>query len=245
MSRPIYRHSKPAVKNIGLLGGMSWESSDLYYQIVNKAVQKALGGVHSAPCIMYSYDFEEIEKLQSEGKWDEAGALLAKTSKGLESIGAQCIVLCTNTMHKLAGFITDAVEIPLLHIADFTGEAIVDEGVDTIGLLGTRFTMTEEFYRKRLEDQYGLRVLIPEGNDIDIVHNIIYEELVKGIVTEESRAQYVQVINRLVRRGARGVILGCTEIGILIKQEDIENAKLYDTTELHAEGAAKWALKVE
>jgi aspartate racemase len=239
----VRRHSVVPLKVIGLLGGMSWESSALYYQIINREVQEKLGGVRSMPCNMYSYDFGDIEWLQEQGKWEEAGELLGNMAAGLEATGADAIVLCTNTMHKVAHHIEKICKIPLLHIVDFTGEKIQSTGLQKIGLLGTRFTMTENFYKQRLADRFGLDVLVPNDKDIEVVHRIIYDELVKGIVRDESRTEYIGVVNRLVEKGAQGIILGCTEIGLLLKPWDVENAQIFDTTELHAKGAAAWAME--
>ena len=240
----LQRRGVTPLRVIGLLGGMSWESSALYYQIINREVQEKLGGVRSMPCNMYSYDFGEIEVLQKEGRWDEAGELLGNMAAGLEATGADAIVLCTNTMHKVADHIEKRCKVPLLHIVDFTGEKIQDAGLQKIGLLGTRFTMTEGFYKQRLVDRYGLDVLIPNDEDIEVVHRIIYDELVKGIIRDESRAEYIRIVNRLVDEGAQGIILGCTEIGSLLRPEDVENSQVFDTTELHAKGAAAWAMEL-
>lgn len=229
------------MKTIGLIGGMSWESSIEYYRIVNEAVKRRLGGFHSAQCLMYSVDFAEIEELQHSGRWDAAGELLGAAAQRLERGGADVVVLCTNTMHMVAGQIADAVRIPLLHIADPTATAIRAAGLQTIGLLGTRFTMEQEFYRGRLERQHGLSVLTPDQADRDLVHRVIYEELVLGQIRPESRAGYLDVIGRMAEAGAQGVILGCTEIGLLIKPSDTA-LPLFDTTELHALAAVEWAL---
>ncbi|KAI5776333.1 aspartate racemase [Geopyxis carbonaria] len=241
---PASAPSLRTVKTLGLLGGMSWESSSLYYTLINRHVHSTLGGVHSAPTIMHSFDFAAIEALQAAGDWDAAGKVLADAAATLERSGAAAIVLCTNTMHKLAPAIEAAVSIPLLHIADFTGAAIVAAGVKRVGLLGTRFTMVEDFYKQRLVEKFGLEVIIPDPAGIDVVHGVIYEELVKGTVSEESRAAYLKVIEDLVRRGAGGVILGCTEIGMLVKDEHVTDVPLFDTTELHARGAAEWAMEL-
>jgi len=230
------------MKTIGLLGGMSWESSLEYYRFVNEAVKERLGGLHSAQCLMFSFDFAQIEALQMAGDWDTAGRLLAEAAQKLERGGAECIVLCTNTMHKLARSIEEAVKIPLLHIADPTGEAIRAAGIDTIGLLGTRFTMEHDFYKGRLVEKFGLNVLTPDDAGRTIVHDIIYQELVLGIVREESRAAYQAVMNNLVSRGAQGIILGCTEIELLIKPEH-SPVPTFDTTHLHALAAVDWALQ--
>lgn len=230
------------MKTIGLIGGMSWESSAEYYRIVNETVKDRLGGLHSAQCLMYSVDFAEIERLQHAGRWDDAGQIMAAAARRLERGGADFVVLCTNTMHKLASFIESAVEIPLLHIADPTAEPILAAGMTRIGLLGTAFTMEQTFYRGRLTDKYGLDVLIPDAGERAIVHRIIYDELVLGIVRDESRAAYQRVIAHLVERGAQGVILGCTEIMLLVGQAD-SPVPVFDTTTLHAVAAAERALQ--
>jgi aspartate racemase len=229
------------MKTIGLLGGMSWESSIEYYRIINQTARERLGGLHSAQCLMFSFDFAEIEALQMAGDWDTAAQKLADAAQDLERGGADGIVLCTNTMHKLAGAIESAVNIPLLHIADTTARKICDDGLKTIGLLGTRFTMEQDFYKGRLTDQFGLNVLVPDAAGIEIVHRAIYDELCLGIVRDDSRAAYLRVMDDLAARGAQGIILGCTEITLLIKPEHTA-LPLYDTTYLHAVAAVDWAL---
>lgn len=229
------------MKNIGLIGGMSWESSAEYYRIVNETVKQRLGGLHSAQCLMYSVDFADIERLQHEGRWDEAGQTMAQAAQRLERGGADFVVLCTNTMHKLANYIEAAVSIPLLHIADPTAQKIAEAGITCIGLLGTAFTMEQDFYRGRLTEKYGLDVLIPEADERAIVHRVIYEELVLGIVRDDSRDAYKRIINHLVERGAQGIILGCTEIMLLISSQDCP-VPSFDTTTLHAVAAADAAL---
>lgn len=229
------------MKTIGLIGGMSWESSAEYYRIVNETVKQRLGGLHSAQCLMYSVDFADIERLQHEGRWDEAGQAMAQAAQRLERGGADFVVLCTNTMHKLANYIEAAVSIPLLHIADPTAQKIAEAGITRIGLLGTAFTMEQDFYRGRLTEKYGLDVLIPEADERVIVHRIIYEELVLGIVRDDSRDAYKRIINHLVERGAQGIILGCTEIMLLIAPQDCP-VPSFDTTTLHAVAAADYAL---
>jgi aspartate racemase len=231
----------PPVKTIGLLGGMSWESTVLYYQIVNRTVGERLGGLHSAKVLLASVDFEEVEKLQHAGRWDEAGRLLASEAQKLERGGADFLVICTNTMHKVAPAIRAAISIPLLHIADPTAAAIERAGARVVGLLGTRFTMEQEFYRGRLAGEHGLEVLVPPASDIAIVHNVIYDELCRGRVMEASRVQFRRVIGGLVARGAQGVILGCTEITMLVGAAD-SPVPLFDTTELHARAAALQSL---
>lgn len=229
------------MKVIGLIGGMSWESTVPYYRLINETIRERLGGLHSARIILYSVDFHEVEKLQHAGKWEEAGALLADTARALESAGADFVVLCTNTMHKVASAIEARVHIPLLHIADATAEKIKEAGFATVGLLGTRFTMEQEFYRERLQQRHGLTVLIPAPKDREIVHRVIYEELCLGTLIPESRGEYRRIIGDLVVMGAQAVILGCTEISLLITQQD-SAVTLFDTTSIHARIAAEHAL---
>ncbi len=229
------------MKTIGLIGGMSWESSIEYYRMINEEVKLRLGGVHSAQSLMFSVDFAEIEILQHNGQWEQAGIMLADAAQRLERGGADLIVLCTNTMHLVADVITAAVGIPLLHIADPTAAAIQARGLRTIGLLGTRFTMEQPFYRDRLIKQHGLNVLIPDEHERSEIHRIIYEELILGQIHTESRERYLAVIERLAAAGAEGIILGCTEIGLLIKPEHT-TVPLFDTTYLHAVAAVEWAL---
>ncbi|MDH1053899.1 aspartate/glutamate racemase family protein [Aquipseudomonas alcaligenes] len=229
------------MKTIGLLGGMSWESTLPYYRHINEAVRERLGGLHSARLVLYSLDFHEIEALQRQGDWAAAGTLLADAARRLESAGADFLLLCTNTMHKVADAIEAASALPLLHIADPTAAAIQAAGLQRVGLLGTRFTMEQPFYRQRLEDRHGIQVLVPDEPDRAEVHRVIYEELCRGVVSEASRQAYRQVITRLVARGAQAVILGCTEIGLLVRADDAE-VPLFDTCVLHAQAAAKRAL---
>lgn len=229
------------MRTIGLLGGMSWESTVPYYRVVNEVVKARLGGLHSAKVVLVSVDFAEVERLQHAGDWDAAGALLAGSARSLEAAGAECVVLCTNTMHKVADAIEAAVGVPLLHIADPTSEAIRAAGLRTVGLLGTRFTMEQDFYVGRLEERHGLAVLTPPAEDRALVHRVIYEELVLGRVLEASRAAYRRVIEDLVARGAEGVILGCTEIAMLVGPEDAR-VPVFDTTGLHARAAGAWAV---
>lgn len=229
------------MKTIGLLGGMSWESTLPYYRHINEAVRERLGGLHSARLVLYSLDFHEIEALQRQGDWAAAGTLLADAARRLESAGADFLLLCTNTMHKVADAIEAASALPLLHIADPTAAAIQAAGLQRVGLLGTRFTMEQPFYRQRLEDRHGIQVLVPDEPDRAEVHRVIYEELCQGVVSEVSRQAYRQVITRLVARGAQAVILGCTEIGLLVRADDAE-VPLFDTCVLHAQAAAERAL---
>jgi len=229
------------MKTIGLIGGMSWESTLPYYRHINEAIKARLGGLHSARLVLYSVDFHEIEQLQRSGDWQRAGALLGEAAAALERAGAEFLVLCTNTMHKVADGIGQAVSIPLLHIGDPTAEAIRASGLQRVGLLGTRFTMEQPFYRERLESRHGIQVLVPDEADRQLVHRVIYEELCLGTVREESRQAYREVIARLVARGAQAVILGCTEIGLLVGDADA-TVPLFDTTLLHARAAADQAL---
>lgn len=229
------------MKTIGLLGGMSWESTLPYYRHINEAVRERLGGLHSARLVLYSLDFHEIEALQRQGDWAAAGTLLADAARRLESAGADFLLLCTNTMHKVADAIEAASALPLLHIADPTAAAIQAAGLQRVGLLGTRFTMEQPFYRQHLEDRHGIQVLVPDEPDRAEVHRVIYEELCRGVVSEASRQAYRQVISRLVARGAQAVILGCTEIGLLVRADDAE-VPLFDTCVLHAQAAAERAL---
>ena len=229
------------MKTIGLIGGMSWESTVPYYREINEAVKRALGGLHSAKLLLYSVDFHEVERLQRAGDWAAAGALLANVAQSLERAGAEGLVLCTNTMHKVAPAIEAAVHIPLLHIADPTAQAIREAGYTTVGLLGTRFTMEQDFYRQRLECDHGLTVLTPNADDRALVHQIIYEELCLGEVKPASRTTYLRIIDTLQAQGAQAIILGCTEISLLVEPQHC-TLPLFDTTRLHALSAAAWAL---
>jgi aspartate racemase len=229
------------MKTIGLIGGMSWESTVPYYREINEAVKRALGGLHSAKLLLYSVDFAEIERLQHAGDWAAAGALLADVAQSLERAGAQGLVLCTNTMHKVAPAIEAAVHIPLLHIADPTAQAIRQAGYTKVGLLGTRFTMEQDFYRQRLEQNHGLTVLTPNADDRAQVHHIIFDELCRGQIKAASRATYLRIIETLREQGAQAIILGCTEIGLLVEPQHA-TIPLFDTTRLHALSAAAWAL---
>jgi aspartate racemase len=229
------------LKTIGLIGGMSWESTVPYYRQVNETVKQHLGGLHSAKVVLYSVDFHEIERLQHAGDWDAAGAMLANAARSLQAAGADFLVLCTNTMHKVAPAIEAAVNIPLFHIADPTAGEIKRAGYTKIGLLGTRFTMEQAFYKERLRERHGLDVVVPEQADRDIVHRIIYEELCLGSIVDASRDEYHRIIAELVAQGAQAIILGCTEISLLVTQQDAA-APLFDTTAIHARKAAEWAL---
>ena len=228
------------MKTIGMIGGMSWESSIEYYRIVNQTVKEKLGGLHSAKSVMYSVDFAEIETLQREGRWDQATQAMITAARHVESGGADFVVICTNTMHKMADDVEAAIGIPLLHIADATAEAIKARGLSKIGLLGTKFTMEEDFYRGRLVEHHGLNVLIPETEDREVAHRVIYDELVLGNIKSESREVYKKIIEKLIAAGAQGIILGCTEIGLLVKDED-SSIPLFDTTYIHAVSAVEYA----
>jgi aspartate racemase len=229
------------VKTTGLLGGMSWESTVSYYQTINRVVGKHLGGLHSAKILLYSVDFHDVEQLQHAGRWVESGELLSNAARGLQSAGADFLVLCTNTMHRVAPQVESSVSIPLLHIADATAESISSAGLTQVGLLGTRFTMEQEFYRGRLEERHGLKVVVPPERDRESVHRIIYEELCRGQILEISRSEYRRIVSDLVARGCEGVVLGCTEIGLLLQPSDAP-VPLFDTAEIHAERAALYAL---
>ena len=232
------------MKTIGLIGGMSWESSIEYYRVINETAKEKLGGLHSAKSLMVTVDFAEIEKLQHADRWEEAGQILVKCAQDLERGGADFIVLCTNTMHKLANKIIAGVNIPFLHIADATAEKIRAADIKRIGLLGTRFTMEHDFYKGRLIDNFGLDVLIPEKADRDIVHRVIYDELVQGKIIDASRGEYRRIMNDLLSKGAEGIILGCTEIELLVKEGDCK-APLFPTTRIHAVAAVEKALADE
>ena len=232
------------MKTIGLIGGMSWESSADYYRLINAAVKRELGGLHSAKVILFSVDFHEIEALQAAGSWQEAGKILANSARALELAGADFVLLCTNTMHKVADYIKEAIHIPFLHIADATAGEIKKANIRTVGLLGTAFTMEQEFYKARLEDEFGLRVLIPDDGDRKIVHSVIYDELCKGVIRESSRKEYARIIKLLVESGSEAVILGCTEIGLLVGEQNA-SVPLFDTTKIHATQAVKLALAAD
>jgi aspartate racemase len=229
------------MKTIGLIGGMSWESTVEYYRIINEKVRERVGGLHSARSILVSVDFAEIELLQRENRWQEAAEAMVEAAQSLERAGAGCVVLATNTMHKLADEMQARTKIPLLHIADSTAEQICASGLEIVGLLGTRFTMEEEFYKGRLSGKYGLQVLVPEQAERDLVHQVIYDELCLGVIRDPSRAAYRKIIAGLVAKGAQAIILGCTEIGLLVKSVD-SPVPLFDTTQIHAEAAVDWAL---
>jgi aspartate racemase len=228
------------VRTIGMLGGMSWESSAEYYRLANEAVRAHLGGVHSALIVLDSVDFADVEALQAAGEWDRAGEVLADRARAVEAAGADVLVICTNTMHKLVDVVEAAVSIPVLHIGDATAASVHDAGISRVGLLGTAFTMEQDFYRDRLSAT-GLEVLVPDAADRETVHRIIYDELVRGVIRDESRAAYQDVISRLVERGAEGVILGCTEIELLVSESD-SPVPVFPTTRIHVEAAVAFAL---
>lgn len=229
------------MKMIGLLGGMSWESTVTYYQELNRRVRDRLGGLHSAACLLSSVDFAEVERMQERGAWSEAGQFLAEHAQGLEKGGAECVILCTNTMHRVYDEIRGAVKVPVLHIADGTALPLKSAGVRRVGLLGTRYTMEQDFYKSRLAER-GLDVVIPDEDDREIVHQIIYTELCLGKVLDHSRDEYLRIVQSLAKRGAEAVILGCTEIGLLISKDNCP-LPVYDTTLLHVEAALDWALE--
>jgi aspartate racemase len=230
-----------SVRTIGLLGGMSWESSIEYYRLLNQAVRERMGGLHSAECVMWSVDFAAIEQLQRSGDWDEAARRLVALARRVEQAGAECLVLCTNTMHRLAEDIQAAIDIPLLHIADATAGRIKAAGIASVGLLATRYTMEQDFYRGRLADRHGLEVLIPPEPDLSLVHDVIYGELCQGQVRDASRGAYRRVIAELEAAGARGIIYGCTEIDLLVGADDA-SVPVFDSTRIHVEAAVEWAL---
>ena len=230
------------MKTIGLIGGMSWESSSLYYQIINRTTQEKLGGVHSAKCILYSVDFNEIALLQKEGNWKKLGELMVEAAQSLEKGGADFIILCTNTMHKLSGEIEASVSIPLIHIGDAAAQKIKEKNFKKVGLLGTSFTMEQDFFKGRLLNRHQIETIIPDETQRAAIHRIIYDELVKGIVNSESRNIVLEIISDLIDKGAEGIILGCTEIELLITNE-FTTAELFNTAEIHAKKAVEFALK--
>jgi len=225
-----------------MIGGMSWESSLEYYRIMNQAVKEKLGGFHSAPCILYSVDFDDVEKLQHQGDWESLTRLMIEAAQRVKKAGADFLVICTNTMHKMADEVQGAIQIPLLHIADVTAEAVKANGQSQVGLLGTKFTMEQDFYKGRLKEIHGIDVLIPEDKERQVIHDILYNELCLGEIKELSKGKFQSIIQNLVKRGAQGVILGCTEIPLIVRQEDYE-IPLYDTTALHSRAAVDFALQ--
>ncbi|MGD9212063.1 MAG: amino acid racemase [Desulfobacteraceae bacterium] len=232
------------MKTIGLLGGMSWESTVGYYRAVNEGVKKILGGLHSAKIVLYSVDFAPIEEHMQQGDWQTIVAILSEAALNIQAAGADFLLICTNTMHKLAPQIEAAIQIPLLHIADATAKVLVEEGIDTVGLLGTAYTMEQDFYKGRLMEKYGLKVLIPGTSDRKIIHDVIFDELCVGQYRDTSKKEYLRIMEALAQKGAQAVILGCTEIGILVKQSDTK-VKLYDTTAIHAQKAVEFALQTD
>lgn len=232
------------MRTIGLLGGMSWESSAEYYRIINEEVRSRLGGTHSAQCVMYSVDFHEIEQLQHDGDWDRLTKEMVAAARAVEAAGAGCLIICTNTMHRMAPEVQSAIDIPLIHIADATAAAVTKAGVRRVALLGTRFTMEGDFYRGRLESHHGLDVDIPNEESRELVHRVIYDELVQGEVNPQSREAYLDIIGEMTRSGAEGVIAGCTEIELLVEPQHVD-VPYFPTTRLHALAAVDWALDAD
>ncbi|MED1580362.1 aspartate/glutamate racemase family protein [Bacillus amyloliquefaciens] len=230
------------MKTIGLIGGMSWESSAEYYRIINEEIKKKLGGLHSAKCLLYSVDFKEIEHYQSVGAWDKAGEALGEVARSLEKAGADFIVICTNTMHKVLGYIQEMITIPILHIADATAEQIIRQDIRSIGLLGTKYTMEQDFYKSRIAS-HDINVIVPDDDERELINNIIYQELCLGEIKQSSKNIYKKIINNLVDRGAEGIILGCTEIGLLVKADD-SKVPLFDRTLIHAQKAVNKSLSI-
>jgi len=229
------------LKTIGLIGGMSWESTVTYYKIINETVKEKLGGLHSAKCILYSVDFQEIEECQANGNWEKSGEILGEAANNLEKAGADFIVICTNTMHKVVNQIKEKISIPILHIAEMTAEKILEKGLKNIALLGTKYTMEQDFYKSKLIEK-GINVIIPDKNDIEIINKVIYDELCLGTINSNSKKKFLEIVDKLRNKGAEGIILGCTEIGLLIKNEDTD-VPLFDTAIIHAEQAAIYSIK--
>ena len=229
------------LKTIGLIGGMSWESTVTYYKIINETVKEKLGGLHSAKCILYSVDFQEIEECQANGNWEKSGEILGEAANNLEKAGADFIVICTNTMHKVVNQIKEKISIPILHIAEMTAEKILEKGLKNIALLGTKYTMEQDFYKSKLIEK-GINVIIPDKNDIEIINEVIYDELCLGTINFNSKKKFLEIVDKLRSKGAEGIILGCTEIGLLIKNEDTD-VPLFDTAIIHAEQAAMYSIK--
>lgn len=229
------------LKTIGLIGGMSWESTVTYYKIINETVKEKLGGLHSAKCILYSVDFQEIEECQANGNWEKSGEILGEAAYNLEKAGADFIVICTNTMHKVINQIKEKISIPILHIAEMTAEKILEKGLKNIALLGTKYTMEQDFYKSKLIEK-GINVIIPDKNDIEIINEVIYDELCLGTINSDSKKKFLEIVDKLRSKGAEGIILGCTEIGLLIKNEDTD-VPLFDTAIIHAEQAAIYSIK--
>lgn len=237
----MIRREIPDMKTIGLIGGMSWESTVTYYRMINELVKKELGGLHSAKILLYSVDFAEIEQCQANGDWDRSAEILSDAAKNLEKAGADFIIICTNTMHKAAPQMQKQIQIPIIHIAEATADELFENNIQKAALLGTKYTMTQDFYKQKLTDA-GIEVLIPDEDGIETVNDIIYNELCLGIVSEESKRKYLEIISRLASQGAQGVILGCTEIGLLIQQKDT-SLPVFDTTRIHAEKAARLSME--
>ena len=229
------------LKTIGLIGGMSWESTATYYKIINETVKEKLGGLHSAKCILYSVDFQEIEECQANGNWEKSGEILGEAAYNLEKAGADFIVICTNTMHKVVNQIKEKISVPILHIAEMTTEKILEKGLKNIALLGTKYTMEQDFYKSKLIEK-GINVIIPDKNDIETINEVIYDELCLGTINFNSKKKFLEIVDKLRSKGAEGIILGCTEIGLLIKNEDTD-VPLFDTAIIHAEQAAMYSIK--
>ena len=229
------------LKTIGLIGGMSWESTVTYYKIINETVKEKLGGLHSAKCILYSVDFQEIEECQANGNWEKSGEILGEAANNLEKAGADFIVICTNTMHKVVNQIKEKISIPILHIAEMTAEKILEKGLKNIALLGTKYTMEQDFYKSKLIEK-GINVIIPDKNDVEIINKVIYDELCLGTINSDSKKKFLEIVDKLRNKGAEGIILGCTEIGLLIKNADTD-VPLFDTAIIHAEQAAIYSIK--
>ena len=229
------------LKTIGLIGGMSWESTATYYKIINETVKEKLGGLHSAKCILYSVDFQEIEECQANGNWEKSGEILGEAAYNLEKAGADFIVICTNTMHKVVNQIKEKISVPILHIAEMTAEKILEKGLKNIALLGTKYTMEQDFYKSKLIEK-GINVIIPDKNDIETINEVIYDELCLGTINFNSKKKFLEIVDKLRSKGAEGIILGCTEIGLLIKNEDTD-VPLFDTAIIHAEQAAIYSIK--
>lgn len=229
------------LKTIGLIGGMSWESTVTYYKIINETVKEKLGGLHSAKCVLYSVDFQEIEECQANGNWEKSGEILGEAAYNLEKAGADFIVICTNTMHKVVNQIKEKISIPILHIAEMTAEKILEKRLKNIALLGTKYTMEQDFYKSKLIEK-GINVIIPDKNDIEIINEVIYDELCLGTINSDSKKKFLEIVDKLRSKGAEGIILGCTEIGLLIKNEDTD-VPLFDTAIIHAEQAAIYSIK--
>jgi len=228
------------LKTIGLIGGMSWESTVTYYKIINEVIKEKLGGLHSAKCVLYSVDFQEIEECQANGNWEKSGEILGEAAYNLEKAGADFIVICTNTMHKVVKQIKEKISIPILHIAEMTAEKILEKGLKNIALLGTKYTMEQDFYKSKLIEK-GINVIIPDKNDIEIINEVIYDELCLGTINSNSKKKFLEIVDKLRSKGAEGIILGCTEIGLLIKNEDTD-VPLFDTAIIHAEQTAMYSI---